>query len=52
MDIEKVRKEKEIKIKRFYEAEEKKEVKRSKRRQRLTAAPAPALEEGSSQEMD
>ena len=50
VDIEKVRKEKEIKIKRFYEAEKKKEVKRSKRLQRLTAAPA--LEEGSSQEMD
>ena len=52
VDIEKVRKEKEIKIKRFHEAEKKKEVKRSKRLQRLTAAPAPALEEGSFQEMD
>ena len=50
VDIEKVRKEKEIKMKRFYEAQQKKDRKRRKRLQRLAAAPA--LEEGSSQEMD
>ena len=49
-EIEKFRKEKENKLKRFYEAEKKKDRKRSKRLQRLAAAPA--LEEGSSQEMD
>ena len=50
VEIEKVRKEKEIKMKRFYEAQQKKDRKRSKRLQRLTAAPA--LKEGSSQEME
>ena len=50
VDIEKVRKEKEIKMKRFYEAQQKKDRKRSKRLQRLAAGPA--LEEGSSEEMD
>ena len=49
-EIEKFRKEKENKLKRFYEAEKKKDRKRSKRLQRLAAAPA--LEEGTSQEMD
>ena len=50
VEIEKFRKEKEMKMKRFYEAEKKKDPKRRKRLKRLAAAPA--LEEGSSQEMD
>ena len=50
VEIEKFRKEKENKLKRFFKAEKKKDRKRSKRLQRLTAAPA--LEEGTSQEMD
>ena len=50
VEIEKFRKEKEMKMKRFFEAEKKKDRKRSKRLQRLAAAPA--LEEGSSQAMN
>ena len=50
VEIEKVRKEKEIKIKRFYEAEQKKQKKRKKRLQKL-AAPL-ALDDGLSQSMD
>ena len=50
VEIEKFRKEKENKLKRFFKAEKKKDRKRSKRLQRLTAAPA--LEEGTSQEID
>ena len=50
MQIAKFRKEKDMKMKRFLEAEEKKDRKRRKRLKRLSAVPA--LEEGSSQEMD
>ena len=50
VEIAKFRKEKEMKLKRFLEAEEKKDRKKRKRLERLSAAPA--FEEGSLQEMD
>ena len=50
VEITKFRKEKEMKMKRFLEAEEKKDQKKKKRLKRLSAAPA--LKEGPSQAMD
>ena len=50
--IEKCTKEKEIKMKQFNMDQKKKKRKKTKRLQQMKAAPAPALEEGSSQEMD
>ena len=50
MEIAKFRKEKEMKLKRFLEAEEKKDQKKTKRLKRLSAPPA--LKEGLSQSMD
>ena len=50
VEIAKFRKEKEMKLKRFLEAEEKKDQKKTKRLKRLSAPPA--LKEGSSQSVD
>ena len=50
--IEKYTKEKEIKMKQFNMDQKKKKRKKTKRLQQMKAAPVPALEEGSSQEME
>ena len=50
--IEKCTKEKEIKMKQFNMDQKKKKRKKTKRLQQMKSAPHPALEEGSSQEME
>ena len=50
--IEKCTKEQEIKTKQFNMDQKKKKRKKTKRLQQMKAAPVPALEEGSSQEME
>ena len=50
--IEKFMKEKEIKMKQFIMDQKKKKRKKTKRLQQMKSAPHPALEEGSSQEME
>ena len=52
VDIEKCTKEKEITMKLFNMDQKKKKRKKTKRLQQMKAAPVPALEEGSSQEME
>ena len=52
VDIEKCTKEQEIKMKQFNMDQKKKKRKKTKRLQQMKAAPVPALEEGSSQEME